>query len=155
MTTPLPAPVTEKRGIAAWNAGLLPAVFAGFLVLHGLVHVVGFTNPWGLGSPRGVEYSTLILNGSIEVGDTAVKALGFVWLAAAVAFALVGMMVWRGHPWARRAAIALTLGSLVLCTVGLPNARYGLAIDLALLAALVVAPRSLIARPAGRADGPR
>jgi hypothetical protein len=96
-------------------------LFAVFLVLHGLVHLIGFTVPWGLGGPRGVEYSTRILNHSIEIGDTAVKALGFVWLAAAVAFVVVGVMLWRGHPWARRTTIALLLGSLVLCTIGLPG----------------------------------
>jgi hypothetical protein len=134
-------------------ARLLPRAFAVFLVLHGLVHVVGFTNPWGLGAPKGVEYSTAILNGSVEVGDAGVKALGFVWLAAVAAFVVVGAMVWRGHPWARRATVAVTLGSLALCAIGLPNARYGLAIDVAVLAALAVASGRLFVSPAGRAAG--
>jgi hypothetical protein len=119
-------------------------LFAVFLVLHGLVHLIGFTVPWGLGGPRGVEYSTRILNHSIEIGDTAVKALGFVWLAAAVAFVVVGVMLWRGHPWARRTTIALLLGSLVLCTIGLPGSVMGLTIDVVLLTLVAVASDRLI-----------
>ena len=124
-----------------------------FLVLHGLVHGIGFTVPWRLGGLRGSEYSTRTLNRSIEVGDTAVKAIGMVWLAAAVAFVVVGIMVWRGHPWALRTTIALLLGSLVLCTIGLPASVMGLAIDVVLLAFLAVASDRLIVRPDGRTDG--
>jgi len=144
MTMPLPAPAAENRETAAWHAGLPPRLFAVFLVLHGLVHLIGFTVPWGLGGPRGVEYSTRILNHSIEIGDTAVKALGFVWLAAAVAFVVVGVMLWRGHPSARRTTIALLLGSLVLCTIGLPGSVMGLTIDVVLLTLVAVASDRLI-----------
>ena len=152
MTTPFSAPAAENREAGTWYAALPSRVFAVFLILHGLVHVIGFTVPWGLDGPRGVEYSTLILNRSIEVGDAAFKALGFVWLAAAVAFVVVGVMVWRAHPWARRTTVALVLGSLVLCAIGLPGSRFGLAIDVVLLALLAVAPDSLVVRPAARAD---
>jgi hypothetical protein len=150
---PLPASAVENRETGGWRAALLPRAFAVFMILHGLVHVVGFTVPWGLGGPRGVEYSTSILNGSIQVGDAAVKAIGFVWLAAAVAFVVVGAMLWRGHRWASRATVALVLGSLVLCAVNLPGAKFGLAIDVVLLAVLAVASDRLIARKDSRAGG--
>jgi hypothetical protein len=146
-TTQLPAPAGQDRETGVWQASIVPRVFAVFLVLHGLVHVVGFTVPWRLGGLRGSEYSTLILNHSIEVGDTAVKLLGVVWLAAAIAFIVAGAMVWRGHPWAGRTTVALLLGSAVLCTVDLPGSVMGLGIDLALLALLAVAPRGLLVRP--------
>jgi hypothetical protein len=45
MTTPLPAITAESRDAGARSAGLLPRVFAVFMVLHGLVHGVGFTVP--------------------------------------------------------------------------------------------------------------
>ena len=152
MTTPFPAPALENREAGAWLAGILPRAFAVFLVLHGLAHAIGFTVPWGLGGPRGVEYSTRILNHSIEIGDTAVKALGFVWLAAAVAFVVVGVMLWRGHPSARRTPIALLLGSLVLCTIGLPGSVMGLTIDVVLLTLVAVASDRLIVQMDSLAD---
>jgi hypothetical protein len=150
MTTTLPAPATGRRERGAWYEALLPRLFAVFLILHGLVHLIGFTVPWGLGGLRRVAYSTWILNGSIDLGDTAFKALGLVWLAAAVAFGVVGVMVWRGHPHARRATIVVVLGSLVLCTVGLPSSVFGLAIDVALLALLAAASDRVMGRAAAR-----
>jgi hypothetical protein len=152
MTTPFPAPALENREAGAWLAGILPRAFAVFLVLHGLAHAIGFTVPWGLGGPRGVDYSTLILNGSIDIGDTAVKAMSFLWLAAVFAFGLAGVMVWRGHRWARRTTIAVVVGSLVLCAIRVPGSVIGLVIDVVLLALLAVVPDRLIVRPDGRAD---
>jgi hypothetical protein len=152
-TTPLPAPAGQDRDAGAWQATFVPRVFAVFLVLHGLVHLIGFTVPWRLGGLRGSEYSTLVLNRSIEVGDSAVKLLGLLWLAAAVAFIVVGAMVWRGHPFALRAVVALLLSSAVLCIVDLPTSVMGLVIDVALLALLAVAPRGLLVRPTSWANG--
>jgi len=153
MTAPLPARAANSRQTGSWYAQLLPRALAVFLALHGLVHVIGFTNAWGLGSPKGVKHTTLILNGSVDVGDAAMKALGFVWLAAVVAFLVVAVMVWRGHPWARRTTIVVVVASLVLCTIALPNAVIGLVIDVVLLALLAVASSWLIARPNGPARG--
>jgi magnesium-transporting ATPase (P-type) len=151
MTAPLFASAEERPQARARRAGFSLRVFAVFMALHGLVHVIGFTVPWGLGGPRDVGYSTLILNRSIEVGDTAVKLLGFVWLAAAIAFVIVAVMIWRGHPWALRSTVTLLIGSLVLCTIGLPGAVMGLAIDVALLVLLAFASEKLFGRPASRA----
>jgi hypothetical protein len=151
MTAPLFAKGAERPQARARRAGPSLRVFAVFIALHGIVHVVGFTVPWGLGGPRGIGYSTLILNRSIDVGDTAVKLLGFVWLGAAIAFVTVAVMIWRGHPWALRSTVTLLVGSLVLCTVGLPGAVMGLGIDIALLVLLAFASEKLVGRPASRA----
>jgi hypothetical protein len=151
-STPLPAPAGQDRDSGAWRAPIVPRAFAVLLVLHGLVHLIGFTVPWRLGGLRESEYSTLILNRSIEVGDTVVKLLGLLWLAAAVAFVVVAAMVWRGHRWAVRTVVALLLGSAVLCTVDLPTSVMGLAIDAGLLALLAFAPRGLLVRPSNWAN---
>ena len=151
MTSPLFAPAAERPETGARSPGLLSRIFAMFMALHGLVHIVGFSVPWGLGGPRGVGYSTRILNRSIEVGDPAVKLLGFVWLAAAVGFLVVAVMIWRGHPWALRSTFALLTGSLVLCAVDLPGAVMGLVIDIVLLGMLVLASEKLVGRRTSRA----
>jgi hypothetical protein len=151
MNAPLFAPAAMGPEAGARNPGLLPRFFAVFMALHGIVHIVGFTVAWGLGGPRGVEYSTQILNHSIEVGDTGARLLGFVWLAAAVGFLIVAVMIWRGHRWAIRSTVALVVGSLVLCAVGFPNAVFGLIIDVVLVGLLAFASEKLVGRPASRA----
>ena len=60
-------------------------------------------------------------------------------------------MIWRGYPWALRSTVTLLIGSLVLCTIGLPGAVMGLAIDVALLVLLAFASEKLFGRPASRA----
>lgn len=151
--TPISTPTAETREPDGGLAALLPRAFAAFLVLHGLVHLIVFTVPWRLGGLRGSEYSTRILNHSIEIGDAAVKTIGVLWLATAVAFVVVGVMVWRGHSLARRATVAVLLGSLVLCAIDLPGSVMGLAIDVVLLALLAIAPDRLIVRPDDRTEG--
>jgi hypothetical protein len=76
MTTPLPAPPAGSRNVGAEAAGLLPLVFAVFVFLHGFVHVIGFTTPWGLYTLRGVGYSTTILNGAIDGRRTLAAVAG-------------------------------------------------------------------------------
>jgi hypothetical protein len=111
--------------------------------LHGAVHATGFTVPWGLGGPKGVDSSTSLLAGSIEVGDVGVKLVGLVWLATAAAFLGVAVLLWRRHPLALRATVGVLAVSLVLCVLGLPGSQYGLVIDLVLLALLATVPEKL------------
>jgi hypothetical protein len=117
------------------------------LALHGIVHVIGFTVSWKLGGPRGVEYSTSLFNRSLEVGDAGVKLVGLIWLAATFAFLAVAVLLWRRHAWALRLTTVLVVVSLGLCIAGLPGSIMGLAIDVALLAILAVAPDGFVPRP--------
>lgn len=134
------------------ESSLLARAFAVFFALHGIVHVIGFMVPWGLGGPRSIAYSTTLFNRSLEVGDVGVKLVGLIWLATALAFLAVAVLLWRRHAWAVRLTIGLLLVSLVLCVAGLPGSIMGLAIDVALLAILAVAPQKLVPGPrtAGR-----
>jgi hypothetical protein len=129
------------------GSGFLPRAFAVFLALHGIVHVIGFTVSWRLGGPRGVEYSTSLFNRSLEAGDAGVKLVGLIWLATALAFLAVAVLLWRRHAWALRLTVALLVVSLGLCIAGLPGSIMGLAIDVTLLAILALAPDRLVPRP--------
>ena len=82
-----------------------------FFVAHGVAHLVGFAASWQLGSLRDMTYSTIILNGTIDVGDAGMRVMGVLWVAAAVAFAAAAVAVisWlvprrrrRHHVLARR-----------------------------------------------------
>lgn len=128
-------------------SGFLARAFAVFFALHGIVHAVGFTVLWKLGGPRGGQYSTSLFNRSLDVGDLGVKLVGLIWLATTLAFLAVAVLLWRRHAWALRLTIALLVVSLGLCIAGLPGSIMGLAIDVALLAILAVAPEKLVPGP--------
>lgn len=128
---------------------LVSRVAAVFFVAHGIAHLVGFVASWQLGSTADTSYSTLILNGAVDVGDAGMRVMGVLWVAAAAAFFVAAVAVIRG-PY--RVVVAVAAFSLVLCVLGLPRAIAGVAIDVAILvvmAALAIA-RPTALRPAVR-----
>ena len=114
-------------------------VLAALLVAHGVAHLVGFVVPWKLLSTVEVPYRTTILGGVTDVGDSGARAIGVVWLVAAVAFGLLAAAVlagWNMRMW----TFAMLSLSIILCVVGWPEARIGLVVNAILLAALLAMP---------------
>jgi hypothetical protein len=109
------------------------------LIAHGVAHLVGFVVPWKLVSTAEVPYRTTILGGVTDVGDASVRALGVVWLVAALAFVLLGgamLAGWNVRAW----MFAMLALSIVLCVVGWPEARIGLVVNVVLLTVLLTMP---------------
>jgi hypothetical protein len=107
------------------------------LIAHGVAHLVGFVVPWRLMATSDVPYRTTILAGAIEVGDVGVRALGVVWLAAALAFVVLGGALLAG--FGVRSWMFAVLGlSLALCAAGWPDARIGVIVNVVVLAALLI-----------------
>ncbi|OGO58015.1 MAG: hypothetical protein A2Z32_06420 [Chloroflexi bacterium RBG_16_69_14] len=117
---------------------MIRRAFAIILVLHGLIHLIGFVVPWRFATLDGFPYTTSALWGRLELGATAAQVLGLVWLGQAVAFVVAGVGVWRGSAWAPALAAAAALGSLVVCALGSPGAAAGLVVNIVIL--IVVGP---------------
>ena len=107
------------------------------LIAHGVAHLVGFVVPWRLMAAPEMPYGTTILAGAIDIGDSGVRALGFVWLIAAVAFVLLGSALLAGVS-VRAWLFAIPGLSLALCAVGWPDARIGVAVNAVLLGVLLL-----------------
>ena len=117
--------------------------FAGFLLLHGLAHLVGFLNPFGLVPRRLPDQPPpprpdLLFNGRVVLHDTVARALGFAWLALAVAFVLVAMGVAAEAPWWPAGLAVTVVASLLLSAAWWPASRIGFWIDVILLALLAM-----------------
>ena len=111
------------------------------LIAHGVAHLVGFVVPWKLMASPEMPYRTTILAGRIDIGDSGVRAIGVFWLMAGLAFVLLGSALLAGI--GIRAWLFAMLGvSLALCAVGLPDARFGIVVNLVLIA-LLLAMRQL------------
>jgi hypothetical protein len=106
------------------------------LVLHGVIHLIGFVVPWRIGEIRGFAYSTSALWGRVDLGDAGARILGAGWLLAAVAFVLAGAGVAAGAAWGLPLTMGAAAVSMVLCIMGSPAAIAGLVIDAAILISL-------------------
>ena len=112
---------------------------AALLIAHGVAHLVGFVVPWKFISTAEVPYRTTILGGVADLGDAGARALGVVWLVAALAFVLLAGAVldgWNVRLW----TFAILALSIVLCVVGWPKARIGLVVNVVLLTVLLAMP---------------
>ena len=117
-------------------------VLALLLLGHGFAHLVGFVGPWKIGKPdRRQPYTTTLLAGRLNVGDTGIRVVGILWLLAAVAFGVLALAVLTDAPWWRPAAIWIASYSLVLSILGLPASWVGIAVDIILLAYVLFAHR--------------
>lgn len=124
---------------------------AALLVLHGAIHLIGFVVPWRIAEIAGSTYRTTALGGIVEVGDTGARLIGLVWLGLAIGFVAAGFGVWRRASWAIPLTAALAVGSLAVCTLGLPETAAGILVNVAILA---VAVRVVLRRPRRGQDSP-
>lgn len=102
------------------------------LIVHGIAHLVGFVVPWRLVTAPDVPYRTTILGGWVDVGEIGVRSVGVVWLLLALALVVVGIALLVGI-WSYPVAMWVLVLSLVMCVIGLPDARIGLVLNIVLL----------------------
>jgi hypothetical protein len=106
------------------------------MLLHGIAHLPGFVVSWRLTELKEMPYRTTVLGGRLEVGDAGIRLIGVLWLAAALAFVLIATSALTQRTWWAPAATAVAISSLLLSVLGLPDSRIGIAVNLAILAAL-------------------
>jgi len=117
------------------------------MALHGIAHLPGFVVPWRLAEVEAMPYGTTVLGGHLDVGAAGIRALGVLWLLAALTFWAAAAGAVAGSGWWVPLATAAAAASLVLCAFGWPYARLGILVNAALLALLVF--RGQIGRIAG------
>ena len=116
---------------------MIKILFAVFLFLHGIAHLVGFVVPWRIMRVEEMPYKTTLLAGKIDVGDWGIKATGLIWFILATGFFLLGLNVF--FKWYEGEVIPyiLSLLSLVMCVLGWPDAKIGIAANLFIVSFLI------------------
>lgn len=84
-----------------------------------------------------MPYKTTILAGSIDIGDLGIRVIGFLWLIAALAFVACSIGTGARLRWWQPMTLITSILSFLLCIAGWPYARYGLFINIALIAFLL------------------
>ncbi len=107
------------------------------LVVHGLIHLMGFVAYWPLVPVRDLPYKTALLGGRLELGPSGMRVISVLWLLAAIGFvAAAAALAARWSLWAP-VLFAAVLLSLLLCILDWKVAFRGAIIDLGLLVLLV------------------
>ena len=115
--------------------------FSLLLLLHGIAHLPGFLVPWRLAAPAETPYTTAVLGGSADLGTVGMKLVGILWLLTAVAFVVAGAATFFEDSAWRTMGTTAVLASLALTMLGWPQSQIGLALNLVLLAYLVLGGR--------------
>jgi hypothetical protein len=116
-------------------------ILAAVLGVHGIAHFVGFVFSWQIATLAELPYKTTILAGRIDVGDGGIRAMGLLWLLGGLGFLIAAVGVATEAPWSLRLTALMVAVSLVLCTIGWPDSRIGLVVNIALAVVLVVNAR--------------
>jgi hypothetical protein len=116
---------------------MLPILIAIGLMLHGLIHLIGFVVNWQIVTIKDISYSTTVLAGKINLGDGGIRIVGVLWLLATIGYVVAGVGLLMLAPSWLGLTLWVTGFSLVLCILGWPEAQFGVYIDLIILAYLL------------------
>lgn len=122
-----------RSSLVRWIVGFL-------LVGHGLIHVLGPLEIWGL-----ADVEALSGEPTIDLGSAAVQAFALAWLCALVTLVVAGIAVIARQPWWRALAIIGVVISQAAIVAWWDDAAAGTVANLLIIAAVV------LARPLGLA----
>ncbi|MFQ6089129.1 MAG: ABC transporter permease [Candidatus Methanofastidiosia archaeon] len=120
---------------------MIRIIVAIVLIVHGLVHLLGFVVPWRLATVEGFAYKTTLLSDNLDVGDAGIRVVGLLWLLAAIGFVATGVAVFTLRPWWQDVTLWVTLFSLVICILGWPDSKFGVLINLIIMGYLLFGGR--------------
>jgi hypothetical protein len=112
-----------------------------FFIAYGIAHLVGFVTPWRLMTIEDMPYKTTLLSGALDVGDVGIRLMGILWLIAALAFAAAGFGLIFVQSWWQPLTLYASIYSLVLSVLGWPDSRFGVLINILILAYLLFGDR--------------
>ncbi|MFC2077172.1 ABC transporter permease [candidate division KSB1 bacterium] len=109
-----------------------------FLLLHGLVHLMGLVAYWPIAELKELPYKTTLLGGRWDIGRGGTRICSLLWAAGAIAFSAAALGLALRYGWWRPCLLGATLYSLVLTVLDWSPAWRGAIINAVILTALAV-----------------
>lgn len=119
---------------------ILVAGIAGLLIIHGLIHLIGFRVYAQGAQMDNMTFKTTFLNDLLNLGVFGTRVYGYLWLLPALGFILAGVDSLLNSSWWQPVLIATSLVSIVLTGMDWGVAFRGTLIDLGLLVAVLLSP---------------
>jgi hypothetical protein len=114
-------------------------VVAALVIIHGLVHLMGFVAYWPLREVTELPYKTTLLGGRWDIGLSGMRLFSLVWLVTAVTFIVSAIALMTGKAWWLPLMGTAVLLSLVICVLDWQNAFRGAILDLVILVPVLLA----------------
>lgn len=121
--------------------GLMMTV-APFMVVHGLLHLLGAAVYLGFTTIEGLPYKTTLLGGRWDVGVAGTSIVGLFWIVPAVGFVFATIGMLQDAPWWLPMLTATTVLSLMLTVLDWNVAYMGAVTDVVILVAILLMPRA-------------
>jgi hypothetical protein len=116
--------------------GLLRSGLVLLLVAHAAAHLPGFLVFWELETFATVPFTTKVWGG-LDVGVVGTRIIGTLWLVTAVGIVAAAVATHLRVSWMPMLLWPLIALSAVLCVLGWPATRVGLAANLVVVALLI------------------
>jgi hypothetical protein len=113
---------------------MIRLIFAVPLMIHGLIHLMGFSKEWNLGPPSMLKHKT-----TIPLTTVAAKTAGLVWLFACCLLMGTAALYLVQKDWYWMVGIAGVALSQVLIIVYWRDAKYATILNMIILVILMVA----------------
>ncbi len=111
-----------------------------FLILHGLIHLLGPTAYWKLGKIEALPYKTTLLGGAWDIGNTGIRVFGGLWLVPAFGFVVSGTAMLAGAAWWPPLVTLMAVVSLGLTLLDWSVAYAGAVVNVVTLGVLWLGP---------------
>ena len=110
------------------------------LLIHGLIHAMGFAGAWGLAQFEGASKTPTNFV-AVDPDGPAVRALGVLWMVALAAFLVAAVLLMGDSAAWRPAAIAAAVTSMVVVALWWEDAPMGALANALVIAAVLFADR--------------
>ncbi|MGB7295923.1 MAG: hypothetical protein WBC70_10075, partial [Candidatus Aminicenantales bacterium] len=109
---------------------------AALVIIHGLIHLMGFVAYWPLGEIAELPYKTSLLGGRWEVGKPGMRLFSLLWPIVAVGFVIAATGLATRQAWWYPLMWGMAILSLIITGLDWSNAFRGANIDLIIIVVL-------------------
>ena len=109
------------------------------VVLHGLIHVMGFVAYWPLAKVAELPYKTVLLDGRWEVGAGGMRLYGLLWLVVTLGFLVSLAGLFAHQPWWRSVLVGTVAVSTAIISLDWAAAFRGAIINAVILVVMALA----------------
>ena len=113
-------------------------VAIGIVMIHGLIHLLGFVAYWPLAEIAELPYKTTLLNGRFPVSEMGMRLFSVLWVAVTIGLVCAAIGALTGQSWWFPLMWGAVLLSLLVCVLDWDNAFRGAVVDLVIMGVLLL-----------------